>query len=108
MFDEQAQKAIDFIRDNAPKYANAKAERVYIENYLKSKKAILMADEGGTLGAKEAYALSHPDYIALLGGLRQAVEEEEKLKYLIEGAKLRFEHWRVESYNTRVEAKLMS
>jgi hypothetical protein len=31
MSDEQAQKAIDFIRDNAPKYANAKAERVYIE-----------------------------------------------------------------------------
>lgn len=108
MSDEAAQKAIDFIRDNAPKYANAKAERVYIENYLKSKKAILMADEGGTLGAKEAYALSHPDYIALLGGLRTAVEEEEKLKYLIEGAKLRFEHWRVECYNNRVEAKLMS
>ena len=107
MSDEQAQKAIDFIRDNAPKYANAKAERVYIENYLKSKKAILMADEGGTLGAKEAYALSHPDYIALLGGLRQAVEEEEKLKYLIEGAKLRFEHWKTEQFNMRVEARAM-
>jgi hypothetical protein len=108
MSDEQAQKAIDFIRDNAPKYANAKAERVYIENYLKSKKAILMADEGGTLGAKEAYALSHPDYIALLGGLRQAVEEEEKLKYLIEGAKLRFEHWKTEQFNMRVEAWAMN
>ena len=108
MSEDQAQKAIDFIRDNAPKYANAKAERVYIEQFLRSKKSMLMADEGGTLGAKEAYAYAHPEYIALLGGLRAAVEEEERLKYLLEGAKLRFEQWRVESYNNRVEAKLMS
>ena len=30
-----AQKAIDYIRDSAPVYAKAKAERTYIENYLK-------------------------------------------------------------------------
>jgi len=106
--EDQAQKAIDFIRDNAPKYANAKAERVYMEQFLRSKKSMLMADEGGTLGAKEAYAYAHPDYIALLGGLRAAVEEEERLKYLIEGAKLRFEHWKTEQFNARVEARAMS
>jgi len=37
-----------------------------------------------------------------------AVEEEEKLKYLIEGAKLRFEHWKTEQFNMRVEARAMS
>ena len=31
MTDEDAQKAIDFIRDNAPKYAEAKGNRTYIE-----------------------------------------------------------------------------
>jgi hypothetical protein len=108
MSDEQAQKAIDFIRDNAPKYANAKAERVYIEQFLRSKKSMLMAEEAGTLGAKEAYAYAHPDYIALLGGLRAAVEEEERLKFLIEGAKLRFEHCKTEQFNARVEARAMN
>ena len=53
MTEVEAQKAIDFIRDNAPKFAQAKAERTYIENALKSKKAILMADsDASSLGAK--------------------------------------------------------
>jgi len=32
-------RALDFIRDNAQPYANAKAQRVYLENFRKSKKA---------------------------------------------------------------------
>ena len=107
MDENQAQKAIDYVRDNAPKYANAKAERVYIEQFLKAKKSMLMADEGGTLGAKEAYALSHPEYVALLGGLRAAVEEEERIKYLIEAARMRFEHFKIESFNARAEARAL-
>ena len=35
-------KAVDFIRDNGKVYAKAKAHRVYMEEYRKSLKAILM------------------------------------------------------------------
>ena len=45
MTDDDAMKCIDYIRDNAPKYAAAKARRVQIENGLKSCKAKLMAEE---------------------------------------------------------------
>jgi hypothetical protein len=33
-------RCLDFLRDNAPAYAKAKAERVYMEEFRKSKKAI--------------------------------------------------------------------
>lgn len=108
MTDEDAQKAIDFIRDQAPKYAEAKANRTYIEQYLKSKKSMLMAEEGGTLGAKEMYAYSHPQYVELLLGLQVAVQEEERIKWQMEAAKLRFEHYKTISFNNRVEARAMS
>lgn len=108
MSEEEAQKALDFIRFEAPNYAKAKAERTYIEQFLRSKKSLLMSQEGGTLGAKEAFAYAHPDYIALLGGLREAVEVEETLKWKMEAAKLFFEKWKVEQFNNRVEARAIN
>lgn len=109
MNDEIAQKAIDFIRDNAPAFAKAKADRTYIENALKSKKAVLMADsDASSLGAKEMYAYAHADYVELLMGLKAAVAIEEETKWLMEAAKLRFEHWKTLQFNNRVEARAMS
>jgi hypothetical protein len=108
MTEEEAQKALDFIRHEAPSYAKAKAERTYIEQFLRSKKSLLMSQEGGTLGAKEAFAYAHPDYIALLAGLREAVEVEETLRWKMEAAKLFFEKWKVEQFNNRVEARAMN
>ena len=58
-----AHLAINFILTNAPKYAQSKATRVQLEEYRKSKKAILMSNEEGTLGAKEIYAYAHAEYI---------------------------------------------
>lgn len=40
-------KAVDFLLANAGKYARAKAERIHIEEFRKSKKALLMAECAG-------------------------------------------------------------
>lgn len=83
-------------------YAKAKAERVYIENFLRSKKALLMAEcNGSTVSAREMCAYAHPDYIALLDGLKVAVEIEEKAKWALEKFKIEFEHWRTMQANER-------
>jgi hypothetical protein len=108
MTEDEAQKAIDFIRFEAANYAVAKAKRTHIEQFLKSKKSMLMSHESGTLGAKEAYAYAHPDYIELLDGLKQAVQDEETLKWKMEAAKLAFEMWKTEQFNSRVEARALS
>jgi len=95
-------RAAEFIRDNAPKYAKAKSERVYLEQFRKSKKALLMAESTErTAASKEIYAYSHPDYIALLNGLRAAIEAEETLKWHLTAAEAKIEIWRTESANNR-------
>jgi hypothetical protein len=109
MTENEAQRAIDFIRDNAPKFAQAKAERTYIENALKTVKAKQMADsDKKTLGDREIDAYMSLEYETMLKGLREAVAVEEELKWRMEAARLRFEHYKVECFNTRVEARAMS
>lgn len=97
--------AIEFIIRNSAKYAKAKAERVYLEQYRKSKKAILFAkSEAKTMAEREAEAYAHPDYISLLEGLSAAVEIEEELRFKIEAAKLRVEVYRtIEASNRRID-----
>ena len=98
-------RAIEYIRDNAPKYAEAKATRVFIENYLRSVKSKLMGNEEGTLGAKEAYAYAHEDYVEQLKALRIATEEEERLKFMLSAAQLRLEVWKTNEYTKRQELR---
>jgi len=48
-------KAVDFLLANAPRYAKAKAERIYIEQYRKSLKAILFTEsDSKTVADREA------------------------------------------------------
>jgi hypothetical protein len=101
-----AHLAINFILTNAPKYAAAKATRVQLEEYRKSKKSILASEEEGSLGAKEMYAYAHPDYVDLLFQIKEAIAEEEELRWKLEAAKLRVEVWKTEEYTKRVEMKL--
>lgn len=95
-------KAVDFLLANAGKYARAKAERVHIEEYRKSKKALLMAEcTEKAVNAREQYAYSHPEYIALLDGLKAAVEVEEQLRWAQIAAQLRVEIWRSQEASNR-------
>lgn len=95
-------KAIDFLLQNAEKYARAKSERVYLEEFRKSKKALLMnqCDEKAA-NAREQYAYSHPEYIGVLDGLRASVEVEEALKWQQIAAQLRVEVWRSQEASNR-------
>jgi hypothetical protein len=101
-----AHLAINFILTNASKFAQAKATRVQLEEYRKSKKAILMSEEEGTLGNKEMYAYAHSDYVALLMQIKDAIALEEELRWKLEAAKLRVEVFKVEEYTKRVEMRL--
>ena len=93
--------AVNFLIKNAPKFAQAKANRVYIENFLRSKKSLLMNQTEGAVNAKEAYAYAHPEYRELLDGLRAAVEAEETLKWQMTAAELRVEVWRSQEASNR-------
>lgn len=102
-------KAIDYIIANAPKYAKAKAERIYLEEFRKTKKALLMkvAMEMGyeSAAAQEREAYAHTEYQELLKGLAIAIEEEETLKWMLTAAQMKSEIWRTESANERSGVK---
>jgi hypothetical protein len=102
-------KAVDFIIKNAPLFAKAKADRVYLEEFRKSKKALLMKDalkqgiEAANAQEREAYA--DPEYIELLRGLAEAIEKEETLRWQLEAARMKTDIWRTEQANARLETK---
>ena len=100
------------MRENAQDLARAKAERIHLEQFRKSKKAILFAEaptvigEGedsrrATVADRENYAYAHPDYIEILDGLKVAVEEEERLKWKMHAAEAYVEVYRTQSANAR-------
>ena len=102
-------KAIQYIIDTAPLYAQAKAQRVFLEEARKSVKAKLMNNSPETvLGKQESWAYSHPDYMEILQGLKVAVEEEVKLHWLLQAAQARIETYKVQQYCQRAEIKALT
>ena len=106
MSNRDPHEAVDYILSNAKKFAKAKAERVYLEEYRKSLKAMLMKRSmENAIGAQEREAYAHDDYVELLVGLKEAIEVEEKLRWDLIGAQARVEIWRTEQANNRAEGK---
>jgi hypothetical protein len=100
-------KAIDEILKRRKEYAKAKAERTYLEEFRKSKKALLFQQAPeGTVADRESYAYAHPEYTGLLDGLKVAVEREEELRWMLIAAQARIEVWRTEESTKRAEMKL--
>lgn len=98
--------AVDFIFKHSALYAKAKSERIYLQEFRKSKKAILMGEHlDKAIGAQEREAYANPEYQVLLAGLKVAIEEEAKLEWQLEAAKLRVDIWRTKSANDRNEER---
>lgn len=105
------QAAVDFMLKAAPIYAKAKAERVYLEHFRKSKKALLMKDAevagAKTSAAQETVAYAEPAYIELLEALRDATYREENAKWKLTAASCQIEIWRTECANNRTQDRTM-
>lgn len=95
-------RAVEFLIANAGKFAQAKANRVYLEHFRKTKKALLMGqciDKASN--AREQFAYSHPEYLEVLEGLREAVDQEERLRWMQIAAQLKVEVWRTQEASNR-------
>jgi hypothetical protein len=100
-------KALRYIQENAGKYAQAKANRIYIENYSKTLKSRLaLESDKKTLGDREMEAYGSPQYEELMQGLKEAVEQEESLRWLLEAAKLKVEVYKTQEQSRRAEMRL--
>lgn len=100
--DDEIDKALDYLRDNARDAAQARADRVYVEEYRKVIKAQLMKEHGeksAVLQEREAYA--DPRYIAHLDAIKQAVLEDEGHRFLRAAADAKIGAWQTQSANGR-------
>lgn len=95
-------EAIEYLIESSGKFAEAKATRVYLEEFRKSKKALLMAScEEKAAVAREQFAYAHPEYTQHLEAMRVAIELEEALKWRMTAAQLRVDIWRTRAANGR-------
>jgi len=100
--DADVDKALAYLRDSAQGAAKAKAERIYMVEYTKSLKAILMSEsDEKTSAAKEMQALADQRYLDHIAALQTAVENEEKLKFLREAASAKISAWQTFNANIR-------
>lgn len=105
--DEEIDRALDYLRDSAREAAQARADRVYVEEYRKTLKAQLMKEHGGlsaVLQEREAY--SDPRYVGHLEAIRDAVKSDEFNRFMRIAAEAKIEAWRTQSSNLRGMEKL--
>jgi hypothetical protein len=105
--------AVDYLYTHGRKYAEAKSHRVYLEEYRKSQKAMLMksalADgraKSAAVAEIEAYA--DPAYTEMLKGLEAAVEKEEELRWGLISAQARIDVWRSNEASNRAMDKAVA
>jgi len=96
------QRAVDFIRDSAKPLAIAIGNRIYVEEYRKTLKALLMKKHSEkSVAAQEVEAYAHPEYQAHLLAIQAAVEAAEMLKWQMIAAQARVEVWRSQEASGR-------
>ena len=80
--DCRVQEAFDWLRENADAAAEAKAHRIYLEEYRKTLKAKIMKEhEEESLGAQEREAYASKRYEEHLAGLELAIARDEKFRW---------------------------
>ncbi len=107
---ESIERSLHFINKQAEEFARAKSQRVYLEEFRKVQKALLMNEaeqEGRKTGQeRESYAYSHPEYKKLLDGLREAIEMEESLRWKLLSARENIDVQKQKNMMSMSEAKL--
>lgn len=105
--DDDVQKALDYLRTNAPKAAQAKANRIYMEEFRKSVKAQMMTMYNSLpVNAQEREAYRSKTYTDHLKAMQEAVYQDELNRWGMVAATSTIEAWRTQNANRRGEGKL--
>ena len=103
---DDAEKAVEWLRDNARKLAQAKAERVYMEAWIKTAKAEAMREHASLpIAGQEREALTSSGYLSALQAYKQAVEADEFMRWMATAAEAKLEAWRSQESTRRAEGK---
>ena len=107
--EDDAEKAVEWLRDHAVEIGKARAERVYVEQWVKTVRATIQTEQTGlSMAAAEAVALASPRYMAALQALKEAVQTDETLRFLASAAEAKIECWRSMESTRRAEGRAYS
>ena len=100
--DDDIEKAVNWLKNNSDTSAKYKAERIYLEEYRKSLKALIMKDHVDLpVSAQEREAYADSRYINHLKAMKIAIEKDEKQRFLRVSCEAKIEAWRSMSANLR-------
>src|SRR6266542_448128 len=99
--EEEIDKALNYLRDNADAAAKARAERLYLEEFRDHLLALIMKENDGPVAAQKRDAQADARYLAHLQGYRAAVHIDEKYRFRLDAVKAKIEAWRTQSSNER-------
>src|SRR2546430_13158283 len=104
--DEDIDKALAYLRDTATEAAQAKANRLYLDDYSRVLRATIMSEHlAEPVNAQERYAYGDLRYKNHLEALKQAIFEDERYRFLRDAASAKIEAWRTYQANLRAEGK---
>jgi hypothetical protein len=107
--EKSATEARKFLFTKGAEHGRAKANRSYLEQFLKVKLALLMKESAETtMAGKEMDAKTHEDYIQILHGIKIAQEEEVTLFWQLKSAEATIDIYRTESANNRATDRGMA
>ena len=105
--DEEVERALDYLRDEARPAAKAIAEKAYMAEYRKTLKARLMGKANeSVVAAQERFAYAHDDYAAHLLALQTAIEKAEEHEFLMKAASIKIDVWKAEQFRNRQMEKI--
>jgi hypothetical protein len=99
--EERINKALNYLRESAEKAAQARATRLYLEDFTKHLKAKLARGFDGSNANQIMLAESSDEFKAHLDALRIAIEQDELFRHMIHAADTYVEVWRSEKATER-------
>lgn len=107
--DEALERALDYLRDSSESAAQSRADRLYLEDYSRVLKATIMSEHlAEPVNAQERHAYADIRYQNHLEGLKKAIFDDERARFLREAAAVKIEVWRSQQANLRAEGKAYS
>lgn len=104
--EDEIERAVDWLAKNAIPAAKARAERIYMEAWVKTALAQEMAKHSGLpIAAQEREARCAAGYLSALQALKEAVGEDERNRFLRDAASAKIEAWRTMESTRRAEGR---
>ena len=100
--EDEVNRALEWLVETANKAAEARAHREYLDGFSRSIKADIMGEHiSEPVNAQERHAYSDARYKLHLAGLKEAIKDDEKYRWLRDAALAKLDCWRTQQANLR-------